>query len=61
MRVEDGFQPVRVVFSSRLVLTAGQVPFSEGHPYITDPVIPSLLKRLLPHEFVIKILSSSCS
>ncbi|RPD62338.1 hypothetical protein L226DRAFT_532644 [Lentinus tigrinus ALCF2SS1-7] len=37
MRVEEGFQPV---------------PFVEGNPYTTDPVLPSLLKRILPpHVF----------
>ncbi|KAG6890632.1 hypothetical protein C0995_006608 [Termitomyces sp. Mi166 len=33
MRVEEGFQ---------------QVPFREDNPYISDPVLPSLLKRTLP-------------
>ncbi|KAH9846378.1 acyl-CoA dehydrogenase/oxidase [Lenzites betulinus] len=33
MRVEEGFQPV---------------PFVEGNPYTTDPVLPALLKRILP-------------
>ncbi|OSD07275.1 hypothetical protein PYCCODRAFT_1430518 [Trametes coccinea BRFM310] len=35
MRVEEGFQPV---------------PFVEGNPYSTDPVLPALLKRILPSE-----------
>ncbi|KAI8994137.1 acyl-CoA dehydrogenase/oxidase [Trametes punicea] len=35
MRVEEGFQPV---------------PFVEGNPYSTDPVLPALLKRILPPE-----------
>jgi len=35
MRVEDGFQ---------------LSPFTEGHPYTTDPALPSLLKRLLPQR-----------
>jgi hypothetical protein len=25
-----------------------QVPFNEGHPFLTDPVLPKLLQRLLP-------------
>ncbi|KAJ3500211.1 hypothetical protein NLJ89_g9894 [Agrocybe chaxingu] len=33
MRVEDGFQPI---------------PFSEENAYTEDPVLPSLLKRVLP-------------
>ncbi|KAJ3548263.1 hypothetical protein NM688_g5320 [Phlebia brevispora] len=33
MRVEEGFQPV---------------PYTEGNPYTSDPVLPSLLKRVLP-------------
>ncbi|KAH9922843.1 uncharacterized protein BXZ73DRAFT_91555 [Epithele typhae] len=33
MRVEEGFQPV---------------PFVEGNPYTTDPILPSLLERILP-------------
>ncbi|KAI0822224.1 acyl-CoA dehydrogenase/oxidase [Trametes gibbosa] len=35
MRVEEGFQPV---------------PFVEGNPYSTDPVLPALLKRILPSD-----------
>ncbi|KAI0648104.1 acyl-CoA dehydrogenase/oxidase [Trametes meyenii] len=35
MRVEEGFQPV---------------PFVEGNPYSTDPVLPALLKRILPAD-----------
>ncbi|CDO71419.1 hypothetical protein BN946_scf184909.g13 [Trametes cinnabarina] len=35
MRVEEGFQPV---------------PFIEGNPYTTDPVLPVLLKRILPSD-----------
>ncbi|EPT05299.1 hypothetical protein FOMPIDRAFT_1057572 [Fomitopsis schrenkii] len=33
MRVEEGFQ---------------QPPYTEGHPYVTDPVLPDLLKRIVP-------------
>jgi len=33
MRIEEGFQPV---------------PYTEGHPYLTDPALSGLLKRLLP-------------
>ncbi|KAG5648418.1 hypothetical protein DXG03_004992 [Asterophora parasitica] len=33
MRVEDGFQPI---------------PFTEDNPYTSDPVLPSLLKRIIP-------------
>ncbi|KAI0632061.1 acyl-CoA dehydrogenase/oxidase [Trametes polyzona] len=35
MRVEEGFQPV---------------PFVEGNPYSTDPVLPALLNRILPSD-----------
>ncbi|EIW59446.1 uncharacterized protein TRAVEDRAFT_122464 [Trametes versicolor FP-101664 SS1] len=35
MRVDEGFQPV---------------PFVEGNPYSTDPVLPALLKRILPAD-----------
>ncbi|KAK1232055.1 hypothetical protein PQX77_004814 [Marasmius sp. AFHP31] len=35
MRVEEGFQPI---------------PYAEGHPYTSDPVLPALLKRLIPEE-----------
>lgn len=29
---------------------AHQVPFVEGNPYSTDPVLPALLKRILPAD-----------
>ncbi|KAF5385728.1 hypothetical protein D9757_005511 [Collybiopsis confluens] len=35
MRVEEGFQPI---------------PFEQGNPYTLDPVLPSLLKRLIPSK-----------
>lgn len=35
MRVEQGFQPT---------------PYTEGNPFTTDPVLPNLLKRLLPRD-----------
>ncbi|KZT73710.1 hypothetical protein DAEQUDRAFT_742841 [Daedalea quercina L-15889] len=40
MRVEEGFQ---------------QTPYTEGHPYFTDPVIPGLLKRLLPSNVLAEV------
>ncbi|TBU48066.1 acyl-CoA dehydrogenase NM domain-like protein [Dichomitus squalens] len=35
MRIEEGFQ---------------QPPYLIEHPYLQDPVLPSLLRRILPHE-----------
>ncbi|EJF59538.1 acyl-CoA dehydrogenase NM domain-like protein [Dichomitus squalens LYAD-421 SS1] len=35
MRIEEGFQ---------------QPPYPTEHPYLQDPVLPSLLRRILPHE-----------
>ncbi|OBZ71330.1 putative acyl-CoA dehydrogenase AidB [Grifola frondosa] len=40
MRIEEGFQPV---------------PYAEGNPYTTDPVLPSLLKRLLPSQALTEV------
>ncbi|KAH9936374.1 uncharacterized protein B0H18DRAFT_1081997 [Fomitopsis serialis] len=40
MRIEEGFQ---------------QTPYTEGHPYHTDPVLPILLKRLLPSDALVEI------
>ena len=54
MRVEDGFQPVSGSASQRCssfqLVASGQVPFTEGHPFTTDPVLPTLLKRILPQR-----------
>ncbi|KAE9393159.1 acyl-CoA dehydrogenase NM domain-like protein [Gymnopus androsaceus JB14] len=40
MRIEEGFQ---------------QVPLNEGNPYLHDPVLPSLLRRLIPSKFFTEI------
>ena len=32
------------------MLAYPKVPFVEGNPYSTDPVLPSLLKRILPPD-----------
>ncbi|KAH9841631.1 uncharacterized protein C8Q71DRAFT_341052 [Rhodofomes roseus] len=40
MRIEEGFQPT---------------PYTEGHPYHTDPVLPGLLKRVLPSDVFAEI------
>ncbi|PCH40066.1 hypothetical protein WOLCODRAFT_88441 [Wolfiporia cocos MD-104 SS10] len=42
MKVEQGFQPI---------------PFVEGHPYFTDPALPTLLKRLLPPDVAPAIIA----
>ncbi|KAE9393559.1 hypothetical protein BT96DRAFT_943820 [Gymnopus androsaceus JB14] len=42
MRIEEGFQ---------------QVPLNEGNPYLHDPVLPSLLRRLIPSKFFTEIES----
>lgn len=54
MRVEEGFQQVGAscyAFDSLADVTP-QTPFAEEHPYLSDPVLPSLLKRLLPTKSV---------
>lgn len=35
MKVEDGFK---------------QTPPVEGHPFLDDPILPALLRRLCPQE-----------
>ncbi|KAF5366582.1 hypothetical protein D9758_008936 [Tetrapyrgos nigripes] len=40
MRVEDGFQPTI---------------YPDEHPYVADPVLPSLLKRLLPSSILAQV------
>lgn len=56
MRVEDGFQLVRHrvrndgVAVSESPAPALQTPFTERNAYSSDPVLPNLLKRVLPPE-----------
>lgn len=57
MGVEDGFQLVRRRFCiAELYLNAALTPqtsFTERNAYLSDPVLPNLLKRVLPPKCVI--------
>lgn len=57
MRIEDGFQLVRgrlhIAYPSHY-LTAAFTPkthFTERNAYLSDSVLPSLLKRILPPKY----------